>query len=498
MFNPFQEGAVKLQAFAAAKPMGGRIGPMLFTQKNGENYITGRTDSLKFRSVPYLTSYKFDGVEIRGKKYSESGTGPNDRKFIPGLPLPTNSTESPGPFWLDSPGNPVGGELGGDATRIQFGVPNLVYDYEQNFKSTGYTEASLQIHMIDATNSSTEKPIGLFSKNQFKKFKGSALSSTISPDQLRHEINRIRTPTLYEAANYMVPTPNTEVNLANALDSFGFISQTGSVPLVERDGIQTINAKIYAPLYSTNGQIDLLFSDDGQVVRTITEYMEKQKYGMKKYLMAMNKAALNIWLERPAAEAEGSKQGYERAAEGVSDFNLSGTTTDITLPPQSCKSLAGQFIYFYFGGSIPELGPVNPTGCPVSLKKLLEQYYSSDEAMDDFSPDYYSFSYSFDKNADNLKFMSAYMPGPYKGAGPDGMFRNPITRAGDNTRRNFYSTKFITLDSVQSGKIESYGTEGSLIHSEGSMDNTGTGENVKHSFKNPLEGDLSELDSIRY
>jgi hypothetical protein len=51
---------------------------------------------------------------------------------------------------------------------------------------------------------------------------------------------------------------------------------------------------------------------------------------------------------------------------------------------------------------------------------------------------------------------------------------------------------------VQSGKIESYGTEGSLIHSEGSMDKTGTGENVKHEFKNPLEGDLSELDSIRY
>ncbi len=501
MFNPFQEGAVKLQAFAAAKPMGGRIGPMLFTQKNGENYITGRTDSLKFRSVPYLTSYKFDGVVIRGQKYSESGTGTNVRKFIPGLPLPTNSTESPGPFWLDSPGNPVGGELGGDVTRIQFGVPNLVYDYEQNFKPTGYTEASLQIHMINAVDPLSEKPIGLFSKNQFKKFKGTALSSTISPDQLRHEINRIRTPTLYEAANYMIPTPNSEVNLANALDSFGFISEVGSQQSIEKDGIKTINAKIYAPLYSTNGQIDLLFSQASEVTETIEDYIEKQKYGMRKYLKAMNKAALNIWLERPAAEAEGSKQGYERAARGVSDINFSDASTNIDAQPKSCESLAGQFLYFYFGEVDTDLVPLDPTGCPVPLIKLLEQYYSGggpNGATDDFSADYYSFSYSFDKNVDNTKFMTSYMPGPYRGAGPDGMFTNPITRAGDNTRRNFYSTKFITLDSVQSGKIDSYATEGSLIHSEGSMDKTGTGENVKHEFKNPLEGDLSDLDSIRY
>jgi hypothetical protein len=498
MFNPFQEGAVKLQAFAAAKPMGGRIGPMLFTQKNGENYITGRTDSLKYRSVPYLTSYTFDGVTIRNKTYSESGNG---SKFIPGLPLPTNSADSPGSFWLDSPGNPVGGTIA-DAARIQFGVPNLVYDYEQNFRPTGYTEASLQVHMIDATNSSSEKAIGLFSKNQFKRFKGSGLSSTISPEQLRHEINRIRTPTLYEAANYMIPTPNTEVNLANALDSFGFISQAGSEQPTERDGITTINANIYAPLYSQN-QVDILFQRNTEVVSTISDYMLTQEQGMRKYLMAMNKAALNIWLEKDnvAAEAAGSKQGYESAARGVSDINFSGASTNINDRPNTCNSLAGQFLYFYFGGLIPALSPVDPTGCPKPLNELLGEYYSGggpNGATDDFSADYYSFSYSFDKNVDNLKFMSAYMPGPYKGAGPEGMLSNPITGASDNTRRNFYSTKFITLDSVQSGKIESYGTEGSLIHSEGSMDKTGTGENVQHEFKNPLEGELSELDPIRY
>ncbi len=498
MFNPFQEGAVKLQAFAAAKPMGGRIGPMLFTQKTGENYLTGRTDSLKFRSVPYLTSYKFDGVTIRGKTYTESGTGPNDRKFIPGLPLPTNSTQSPGSFWLDGPGNPVGGKLA-DATRIQFGVPNLVYDYETNFMPTGYTDSSLQIYMINAVNSSSEKAIGLFSKNQFKKFRGSSLTSTIGPDQLRHEINRVRAPTLYEAANYMIPTSNNDLNLPKGLDSFGFISNTSAQQPDERDGVKTINAKIYAPLYSNAGQIDLLFTNASEVVSTITQYMKTQEQGMLKYRMAMNKAAVNIWLEKDnaASEASGAKAGYERAARGVSDISINGAGTDLTQMPLSCSSLAGQFLYFYYGQENPDLAPPDSPGCPKPLGALLREYYSAG-AEDDFSPEYYSMSYSFKKDEDNTRFMTAYLPGPYKGAGPDGMFANPITGASDNTRRNFYSTKFITLDSVQSGKIESYATDGSLIHSEGSMDKTGTGENVKHEFMNPLEGDLSELDTIKY
>jgi hypothetical protein len=497
MFNPFQEGAVKLQAFAAAKPMGGRIGPMLFTQKPGENYLTGRTDSLKFRSVPYLTSYKFDGVEIRGKKYSESGTGTNVRKFIPGLPLPTNSTQSPGPFWLDSPANPVGGKIT-DPTRIQFGVPNLVFDYETNFMPTGYTDSSLQIHMINAVDTSSEKAIGLFSKNQFRKFRGSSLTSTIGPDQLRHEINRIRTPTLYEAANYMIPTSNNDLNLPKGLDSFGFISNTGAQQPDERDGIKTINAKIYAPLYSNGGQIDLLFSTDDEVVTSIAKYMKNQEQGMLKYRMAMNKAAVNIWLEKDnvAQGAQGSEEGYKSAAKGVSDINFNGAGTDLTQMPL-CSSLAGQFLYFYFGQENAPLAPPDSPGCPKPLGALLREYYSTG-AEDDFSPEYYTMSYSFNKNEDNTRFMTAYIPGPYKGAGPDGMFANPITGASDNTRRNFYSTKFITLDSVQSGKIESYATDGSLIHSEGSMDKTGTGENVKHEFMNPLEGDLSELDSIKY
>src|SRR5690606_7772145 len=53
MFNPFKIDAIKLHAYSAAKPFGGRIGPTLFIQKQGTTYLTGRTS--KKRSVPYIT-----------------------------------------------------------------------------------------------------------------------------------------------------------------------------------------------------------------------------------------------------------------------------------------------------------------------------------------------------------------------------------------------------------------------------------------------------------
>jgi hypothetical protein len=193
MFNPFQEEGVKLEAFSAAKPMGGRIGPMLFTQRPNEGWIVGRTDGTKYRSVPYITSYDFNGTSIRDYTYNENTDKIRD-KFIPGLPLPTNSKEAPGSFWLEDSSKPVGG-LVADAGGVQFGLPNMVYDYETPFMPAGYTLAKESIYRIETKNEN-EKPVGLFSRFQFNKFRGTSLSATISPSQLDDEIARIKAPTL--------------------------------------------------------------------------------------------------------------------------------------------------------------------------------------------------------------------------------------------------------------------------------------------------------------
>lgn len=494
MFNPFSEGAVKLTAYSAAKPMGGRIGPMLFTQKPNQNYITGRTDTQKLRSIPYITSYKFDGIEIRGKTYSE--TASDGKKFIPGLPLPTNSKEAPGSFWLEAPDRPVGGKVA-DASGVQFGVPNLVYDYEVEFSPEGYTLATEPIFNIDATDPSTEQPVGLFSKFQFQKFKGPNLSETISPEQLENEIARIKAPTLYEAANYLIPTPNQEFNLAQELDSFGFITQDGTPE--NKNGILSFNSKVYAPLYRTNDQEDIIYQNQAEVTQAIYEYMSAQETGMTKYRMSMNKAALNIFNTSPPSGAEGSAAGYKKAAEGVSDIDFNDE--DITQMPKSCSSLAGQFLYFYYGEKVrPDLAPPSSPECPTPLGSLLEEYFSSATSDTNYDPNYYNFEYSFDSQGNNLRLLTAYMPGPFTGANLNGTFQSPITSSiSDNMRRNFYSTKFISLDSVQTSGAQNYNNKGFSIHSEGEV-NPSAGSELNTSqreFKNPLE--LTEdISSIKY
>jgi hypothetical protein len=496
MFNPFVEDQVKLEAYSAAKPMGGRIGPMLFTQRPNEGFLIGRTDKLKYRSIPYITSYNFNGVTIRGKTYTEGGA----TNFIPGLPLPTNSKQAPGAFWLEAPNKPLGGKVP-DANGIQFGVPNLVYDYEVPFKTTGYTLSDKAIHIIQASNQDvdpSEQAVGLFSKHQFKQFRGTALSNNISPTVLDQEIARVRAPTLYEAANYLVPTPNAEFNMKNELDSFGFITGEAA-PKDKGDGIQTIDAKIYAPLFKDNDQSDVLYDNSAEVVTAINQYMISQRTGMQKYLMSMNRAAMNIWAQREnvAGGAEGSKSGYERAATGVSNIaNMTGG--DLTQIPKSCDSLAGQFMYFYYGQLQSDLAPPDSPGCPTPLSSLIGKYFNKSSLDAGYNPTYYTMVYSYNTKVNNMQLMTAYAPGPFTGAGMDGTFVSPISGdIRDKMRRNFYSTKFVTLDSLQTTTSGgNYADTGFPIMSEGDA-NRGD-ENVRPtSFANSIETS-EDLSSIKY
>lgn len=495
MFNPFLENSVKLEAYSAAKPMGGRIGPMLFTQKPGESYIVGRTDKDKYRSIPYITSYDFNNITIRNQTYSEADGG----GFIPGLPLPTNSRLSPGSFWLEDSKNPLGGKVT-DASSIQFGVPNLVYDYDDptTFSPSTYSLSDKEIHMIHASNPATEQPVGLFAKNQFKRFRGNALSSTISPTTLDAEIARVRAPTLYEAANYLIPTPNLEHNLKYKLDSFGFISSQQPARTLE-NGIMTIDAQVYAPLYRANDQEDVLYSNSNEVLSSIIEFMKTQESGMMKYRMSMNRAAMSIWSQKDkvAGGAAGSKQGYERAARGVSDLDNYGAGADVTQMPKSCDSLAGQFLYFYYGQVHGSQAPPESPSCPTPLGVLLEKYFS-DAATETFSPTYYMFRYSFNPSADNMRFMTAYMPGPFTGVNPDGTFVSPISSAiTDNMRRNSYSTKFVSLDSLRAGGEGTYDITTFPIMSEGDVNEGGGLNTSKTKFANPLDS-TEDLSSIKY
>lgn len=491
MFNPFSADSVKLTAYAAAKPMGGRIGPMLFTQRRGEDYFVGRNDTQKFRSVPYITSYDFLGTPVR-----RGGTlGPD--QFEPGVPLPINSTTNPGPFWLENESRPLGGLLS-DAAGIQFGVPNMVYDYQTPFSNAGYTLSAEKIFKIKSSSPDSDQPVGLFSKYQFAAFKGAALDATVSPQTLDEEIARVRAPTLYEAANYLIPSPN-DFNIAQRLDSFGFI---GGTKTQLTNGITRYESNIYAPLYkSGNDQTDILFDNPSTVTSTIFEFMRAQESGMRKYKMALNKAAKIIDSQKGlvAGGAQNSRPGYERAARGVSDINMGDPNLDQT--PASCNSIAGQFLYFYYGGGVGADPVQNEAGCPKPLGTLISEYFAASANDPTFNPSHYRMSFSWPdrfNGPEGLKMFTAYMPGAFTGVGPDGVFDNPIAGSDirETMRRNFYSTKFVTLDSLLSSG--GYNEDSSNFQTMSEGDVTGAGSDVKGQLLNPLDpavigGDLSTI-----
>lgn len=484
MFNPFSEGAVKLQTYSAAKPFGGRIGPVLFHQKANQDFFTGRADSQKFRSVPYITSYDFSGITVRGQS-SDNGN------YIPGIPLPTNPAGEP--FWLQSPDSALGGKLA-DAGGIQFGVPNMVYDYEEPFKTTGYATATMSINKVLA--SGTANAVGLYSKFQFQNFKGGALSATVSPEVLDAEIGRVRAPTSYEAANYLIPTPNN-FNIGAGVDSFGFIPGD---PIQLPNGYDRYRGNVYAPLFDSE-QVDILFKNPNDVVTAIKNFMRAQETGMKKYKMSLNKAARSIFKQQDFVSqgAEGSKEGYVKAANGVSNIDFGNPSDDQM--PGSCTSLAGQFLYFYYGDGVGTEVPVSSAGCPKPLGTLIQEYFSGDTISEtSFNPKFYAFDLHWKRGTptqDGKKFMTAYRPGPFTGVGEDAEYVSPIDSGiVDSMQRNSYSTKFITLDSLQTGGGPRWDNDTFTIYSEGDVNPSGS-ETRQQTLANPIETS-DDISSIKY
>jgi hypothetical protein len=225
--------------------------------------------------------------------------------------------------------------------------------------------------------------------------------------------------------------------------------------------------------------------------------------------MAMNKAALSIWRRandpsRLSGGAEGSIPGYRRAAEGVSDINLD--STDIDQMPKTCNSITGQFLFFYYGGEVNgSQVPGDSAGCPVPLSTLITDYFNRSTSDAGYDPTFYTMSFSWNTgtNFDQGKnLMTAYMPGPFTGVGPDGNYVSPIqgSSISDTMRRNTYSTKFVALDSLLSGRDASYDNRGFSIQSEGEVNESGEKDTSLRLFRNALNpaGGNADISAIKY
>jgi hypothetical protein len=509
MFNPFSSETIKLTAYAAAKPIGGRIGPMLFKQKPTESSLKSRTDSGKYRSVPYISSLDVVGTP---NPFLPGGRGLLAGEYGPGVPLPINLSGSA--FWLETADSPIGGFAAGE--KVQFGIPNLVYDFVSgDMRPDTYINGSEKIYSVRPKNSSPpssydgDKAVGLFNYDQFVAFRGN-IGGEVSPEDLSDQISRVRAATTYEAANYLIPTP-FELNQMNSVDSFGIVSGAAMPPVGDTaNGLKRYNVDIYAPLYlGANDQQDLLY-DQNAILSTVVEFMAQQEAGMQNYIVSLNKAALQIYQTalQGSDASPGAIPGFVKAANFVSDIpDVKSTAANYheTAFPRSCGSLAGQFWQFYYGGPEFTLKKVtNTAGCPVTLVSLLRTFFNRSASDPEYSPLHYKMEYNYyEPNWTNkLRIYSAYMPGPYNGISDEGVLRPPSGFPASNEvmRRNFYSTKLVTLDSVQtSGNFDE--STNMAIYSEGDRSSSqATPDRKQNAFSNPLDAQSvgADIRSIRY
>lgn len=490
LFNPFAgQGVVKLTAYAAAKPMGGRIGPALFTAGSGadETVVSTRTTANNRRSTPYLS-----GLDLSNVKRKGTNTIVNVGDFASGMPIPINkgSTQTER-FWIADPSDQVGGWVSGPG--IVFGIPNMVYDFAGgNTDPSSYTSA-VQTNIVtpNVVSVSTDNyASGLYKREQLTMLR-SNLEGVNNTEEITTSIYNVRAPTAYEAANYTIPVPYDLALQAvggggNFLDTFGFI-----VGPKNSDGASAsrYQARIYAPLFSPSNQ-DAIFVTANDVAAEIKAFMMTQEEAMKKYRNSMNLVAKTIYEDDPVK--------YKDAADRISDFPFSLAPDNDGAKP-TCKSIAGTFLHFYFGNN-NTLGNSSAPGipCPLSLEESITSYFNGTNL--DLDPHTHVIEYSYREDhprSDIIKWdklLTGYMPGPMRGATENGLFSTPYSGEQETMRRTGYSAKLVTLKSLtSSGHYSSASGANAPIYWEGTISSFNPlGEDVRQTnFRNALN--LSSL-----
>ncbi len=464
MFNPFDDdGGIMISAYAAAKPFGGRVGPMLFDMSDS-SAVRPRVTSggaVKKISSAFLTGMKSTSfVDRKGQTLAPG-------QYAPGAPLPVDPTGSA--FWQSAQDAAVGGWLD-DESKIVFAVPNLIYDYPNGSPDEGGYFDDENITVLDPSNPAQELKSGLYNAAMFRKFKANLASTSPSVGQIGDAFLSVRAPTKWDANNYLIPSPE-EMNSSLGLDSFGLVGAAEN-PQSLPNGTRYYNMSLYAPLYGPNA----LLSNANEVEGVLNDYLGKQILAVKKYIKSMNSAASSIYLENSSA-ATGGNLG-EAAAKLISDIDVSylssqaASQSDDAKP--TCASIAGKFAYFYLGNRALDLGVLaNTTGCVPAgvdpedsyLVGMMKKYFSTN-----IDNDFFNTTLSIKDDTKDIIF-SAYRPGPQNDASASGIWNNAVRSDSQNMKRNFYSSKFVTLKSLQSGSsptfLESSNGAGIPIHSEG-------------------------------
>ena len=421
LFYPFTKTkGINLKAYAAAKPMGGRIGPKLF--KIEGNSIFPRQESEKNLSVNYASVLDPLGLN-------------NITQIQEGTPLPTVPN-----FWANTSTNPaIGGSLSsGSGGQVYFTIPNLLYDFtdvteldKSEFRDVPIQELSKAINHQEAYVHPAKEGAGLYDIEQFKLFKANQEVSSgplLTTKDLYQSLYNVRRPTRYEALNYMIPTiTEGDQNPAQVNHNFYFY-HTHENEKDPRTGTKYYN--LFGPMYGPH----TLYPEVSFITKTVDDYIRANEHAINKYLSALKSVSEVMKVSSGQAVDD---TAYEPAANTI---YKDGPITDCDKP-----ALNQTFQTFFLG---------NAQHCGIlPLRHGVTKYFTEKGEKSRVYQYYYVAPYETRNSPLPLRsLMTGFAPGPRQGAGEQGEVQRPF--GGDTPlygKRNFYSTKLFSLQKVVTG-----------------------------------------------
>lgn len=460
LFNPFLE-SFNITTYAAAKPFGGRIGPALFDVMRDQNRLFPRANPF-LKSSGYISG--LDTTQLKDK----TGAPAPPNTYVIGAPIPINlDSNSANKFWINDPTGAVGGWITGN--EIFFSVPNLIYDYPGSTatqdRSTYLSNQEIEQIIPNPEPSGADPRAGLYNPEILEKLRANLknIGGTSSIQDIEEAVVLAKAPTLYDFANYMVPSPE-EINNELEVDSFGVIPGNSTV-LLNNDGAeyQVYDMNLYAPLFSDKP--DSLYKDPNSLRPVLDAYIKNQEQSVKKYVSSMNLAAAEVY-KMNVSQATGQRTGVA-AAKILSDLDdatfSSGDNSLIMAGRPSCKSITGKFAAFYLNSDFASerSGP-----CQTPFVDSLIQFWTDNQT--DLG-EYYTSTYAISRDMKD-KIFSAYRPGRnHDSNSNDGVVTNFLNKKKENMFRNYYSTKFVPLKSLTNSGFFMR-TSGLAVFSEGSKE----------------------------
>lgn len=419
LFFPFTEtNGIKLTAYAAAKPFGGRVGPRLFNDGEGFD-LTPRTETAQSRSAPYLSGINVSGI----------GT------FRPGIPIPYIES-----FWATTQSDVIGGIP--TSTTPRYTIPNLMYDFQDQSQLQDQIGTSVGVmevverasNKVQSMNNATAENLGLYDYDQYRPFLNilmldpniaSAINNTIgalNSEIIRSAIYRSRRPTRYEALNYLIPHLNlgdADLELPPSVTNASLLEETVT-------GHPIYQYHLFAPLF---GPGTIYGDSNAFIIQTVENYLLGLNDSINTYLDTLRDISTEMAAEYPTAADTLYRQG---------DIDNMGSACAGGKQP----SMGGKFHIFFrsTGDGVCEIP---------SLVGSVGSYFTNEASSDPLYKTYYRTTYAPNPDLSTDLMLTGFQPGPRSGSGPDASLQNPIFPAdAPRAKRNIYSTKFIPMEKL--------------------------------------------------